>query len=57
MELSVVIITYNEAHRLGATLEAIHEVADEIVIVDSGSSDSTREVALSYSKVRWHTHP
>ncbi len=48
MGLSVGIITKNEEKRLGRTLEAITNLADEIVIVDSGSTDKTEEIALSY---------
>lgn len=48
MGLSVGIITKNEEKRLGRTLEAIKNLADEIVIVDSGSTDKTEEIALSY---------
>ncbi len=57
IELSVVIITYNEARRLPATLQAAERVADEIIIVDSGSTDDTQAVALSFEKVRWFTRP
>lgn len=57
IELSVVIITYNEAKRLPATLTAASNVADEIVIVDSGSTDETQAVAQRFEKVRWFTRP
>ncbi|GBD05005.1 hypothetical protein HRbin20_00582 [bacterium HR20] len=53
MELSVVIITLNEEHRLGRTLEAVAPIADEIVIVDSGSTDRTRAVASAFPNVVW----
>lgn len=46
--ISVFIITYNEEARLPATLEAAKQVADEIVIVDSGSNDSTGEIAEQF---------
>ncbi len=48
MGLSVGIITKNEEKRLSRTLEGIRELADEIIIVDSGSRDKTEEIALSY---------
>ena len=46
--LSVGIITFNEELRLGRTLKAIEGLADEIVIVDSFSSDKTVEIAESF---------
>ncbi|MFN3397593.1 MAG: glycosyltransferase family 2 protein [Sulfurimicrobium sp.] len=44
---SVVIITLNTAQQLEACLQSA-SFADEIVIVDSGSSDATVEIALKY---------
>jgi glycosyltransferase involved in cell wall biosynthesis len=50
--LSVVIITHNEEANLGRTLESVKPlVADgkgEIIIVDSGSTDRTIEIAKSF---------
>jgi glycosyltransferase involved in cell wall biosynthesis len=42
--LSVVIITYNEEANLARTLESV-KWADETIVVDSGSTDRTREIA------------
>lgn len=47
MKLSVGIITYNEERILGETLEAVKGLADEIIVVDSNSSDNTVEIAKS----------
>jgi len=44
--LSVIIITLNEAAHIGACLESV-SFADEIVVVDSGSTDATREIAAA----------
>ncbi len=41
MNISVVIITKNEAHIIANTLESLQAVTDDIVIVDSGSTDDT----------------
>jgi len=46
MKLSVYIVTLNEEKRLEKTLKAAAKVADEIVVVDSGSTDKTKEIAL-----------
>ncbi len=48
MRLSVGLITYNEEKDLSRTLDAVKDIADEIVIVDSGSSDRTIEIAGSF---------
>ena len=52
MKLSIVLITHNEERNLGRTLESVKTlVADgqgEIIIVDSGSTDATLEIAHSY---------
>jgi len=45
MTLSVVLITKNEAPVIGRCLESV-AWADEIVVVDSGSTDRTREICL-----------
>jgi glycosyltransferase involved in cell wall biosynthesis len=45
--LSVVIITLNEEANIRRTLESVRW-ADEIIIVDSGSSDGTVEIARSH---------
>jgi len=47
LSLSVVIITFNEEANLARTLASV-AWADEIVVVDSGSTDRTREVAESF---------
>jgi glycosyltransferase involved in cell wall biosynthesis len=52
MNLSVVIITFNEEANLGRTLASVKAlVADgkgEIIVLDSGSSDRTVEIAKSF---------
>jgi glycosyltransferase involved in cell wall biosynthesis len=46
--ISVLLPTRNESRNLPRCLDAIKDWADEIVIVDSHSSDSTVEIAQSY---------
>lgn len=45
--LSVFIIAFNEADRIGRTLESVADLADEIIVVDSHSTDATREIAAA----------
>ena len=45
--LSVALITHNEEKNLGRTLASVRW-ADEIIVVDSGSTDSTVEIARSF---------
>lgn len=44
MTLSVIIITKNEAHNIGACLDSV-AFADECIVVDSGSTDDTCDIA------------
>lgn len=48
MKLSVCIITLNEEANIGRTLESVKALADEIVVVDSGSMDRTVSITQSY---------
>ena len=43
--LSAVIITFNEGHHLEQCLRAVSQVTDDIVVVDSFSTDNTVQVA------------
>lgn len=47
--LSVVIITKNEAHIIGNTLQSLQGVSDDIVIVDSGSTDETIAICKKFN--------
>ncbi len=46
--VSAVVIAFNEERNIAACLESLRW-ADEIVVVDSGSADRTREIALRYT--------
>lgn len=48
LPLSVFLIAKNEADRIGATLDAIAGLSDDVVLVDSGSTDET--VAIAQAK-------
>ena len=53
--LSVVIITYNEERNIGRCLESVKDIADEIVVLDSFSTDRTEEICRSYG-VKFEQH-
>lgn len=47
MKISAAIITLNEARNIRSALESL-KFADEIVVVDAGSTDDTREIAADF---------
>ena len=49
MELSLCMIVKNGEKTLGACLDSVREAVDEIVILDTGSTDGTKALALSYT--------
>lgn len=48
MSVSVCIITLNEERNIGRTLKSVKDFADEIIVVDSGSTDATASIAQSF---------
>ncbi|MEG1499197.1 MAG: glycosyltransferase family 9 protein [Bacteroidales bacterium] len=44
MKISAVIITYNEEKNIEACLASLEKIADEVVVVDSFSTDKTEEI-------------
>jgi glycosyltransferase involved in cell wall biosynthesis len=56
-KLSVIIITLNEEDTIQHCLNSLNEIADEIIIVDSYSTDKTKEICKSNPKVRFFQHP
>ena len=48
MTLSVCIITFNEEVNIRRTLESVKSIADEIIVVDSRSTDNTVALAQSF---------
>ena len=49
MTISVCMIVKNEEKNLAACLDCLQGIADEIVIVDTGSTDATKEIAAKYT--------
>lgn len=46
-QISVVIITYNEEKNIARCLDSVEDVADEIVVLDSFSTDATKTICES----------
>ncbi len=44
-QLSVVIITFNEERNIARCIDSVKRIADDIVVVDSFSTDKTKEIA------------
>ena len=56
MKISGVIITFNEARNIGRCLESLTGVCDEILVLDSFSTDNTADICSAYN-VRFEQHP
>ncbi len=48
VKISVTIITYNEEKNIKRCLESVKDIADEIVVVDSFSTDATENIAKKF---------
>ena len=46
--ISAVIITFNEERNVGRAIESVMEVADEIIVLDSFSTDRTEQICAQY---------
>ncbi len=55
LPLSVFVVTLNEERNLDRALASVADLAAEIVVVDSGSTDGTRAVAAR-DEAQWHHH-
>ncbi|MDA0986707.1 MAG: glycosyltransferase family 2 protein [Bacteroidetes bacterium] len=47
IQLSVVIITFNEEKNIGRTIDSVLNLADEVLVVDSFSKDETEKICKS----------
>ena len=51
-----VVLTYDEEPNIGRTLESLRWASD-VIVVDSGSTDQTEQIARSFPNVRWYMRP
>ncbi len=56
VQISVLIITFNEEKTIGRCIDSVRQIADEIVVVDSFSKDSTKRICVEKG-VRFLEHP
>jgi glycosyltransferase involved in cell wall biosynthesis len=54
-KISAVIITFNEERNIRRCLQSLEGIADEIIVVDSFSTDATKEICQQY-RVRFVPH-
>src|SRR3712207_8537062 len=45
LPVSVFIIAKNEADRIGDTIRAVRHLTDDLIVIDSGSTDGTQAIA------------
>lgn len=60
IKLSAAVICFNEEDKIRRCLESLKKVADEIVVVDSYSTDKTSEIVsslVSELNIKFHHHP
>ena len=54
--LSVVIITFNEEQKIEACISSVLGLADEVLVLDSFSTDQTPSICRSFPVVSFHQH-
>jgi glycosyltransferase involved in cell wall biosynthesis len=56
LPITAIVLTFNEEKNIVECLESVKDLCDEIIIVDSGSSDRTLEMAKQYTD-KIYSHP
>ena len=58
IKISACVIVKNEERNMPRWLECMNNIADEIIVVDTGSSDNSKAArVLPYSWLRWAYRP
>ena len=52
IDVSLCMIVRNESKVLERCLSSIYDLVDEIIIVDTGSTDNTKEIARKYEYLK-----
>jgi glycosyltransferase involved in cell wall biosynthesis len=59
-QLSVTIITLNEERNIGRCIESVKQVADDIIVLDSGSTDNTiaicKQMGVRHMQATWENY-
>jgi peptidoglycan/xylan/chitin deacetylase (PgdA/CDA1 family) len=55
--LSACMIVQDEEDLIARAISSVHEAVDEVIVLDGGSVDKTKEIAKGFAKVRLHDHP
>lgn len=55
LNLSLIVIAKNEAKDIGNCIKSVQELASEIIVLDSGSTDGTQEIARALGAVVYET--
>lgn len=54
-KISAIIITMNEEHFIDKCLQSLDDIADEVIVVDSFSTDATKEICRKHN-VKFYEH-
>ncbi|MEG3153138.1 glycosyltransferase family 2 protein, partial [Sphingomonas sp. ZT3P38] len=54
VSLSVILLTHNEELHLGRALESVAPFAERVIVVDSGSTDATIDIARRHGATVLH---
>lgn len=57
VKLSAAIITFNEEANIKDCIDSLIDMVDEVIVVDSFSTDQTKEICSKYSKVKFSENP